>query len=100
MAESSPGRLGGQGIIDWELTRFPQKIADLHAPVHSEVLCEFVPRDLAVSKDLCEQATTDCLATMDRNNGTATVRMAKEMVAALCSEDLETQLPKGLDGAR
>ena len=64
---------------------------------HSEYVLKVLPRDFAISENLGKQAAPYGLPTMNGNHGTSPVGMPKKMMAALCADNLEAELPKGLD---
>jgi hypothetical protein len=53
---------------------------------------EFISFDLAIPENRREQSRTDCLTGVDGYDGSTTVEMTKEVVAALDSRDLEPGL--------
>jgi hypothetical protein len=57
---------------------------------------EFFPRQVAVAQDLREQAGTDRLATVNRYDRAAAIRVPEEMVASSDSNHSEALLPQGL----
>ena len=57
---------------------------------------EFFPRQVAVAQYLRKQAGTDRLATVNRYDRAAAIRVPEEMVASFDSNHSETLLPQGL----
>jgi len=57
----------------------------------SKQIVELLCRNLAVMKDFPEQPRTENLASMNRDNGDASILMAKEVMAAAHANDLETK---------
>jgi len=68
-------------------------------PIRSNQLFQFFCCSFAVSNDLRQEATTDCLTTMNGNYGASAVRMAKEMMATLLPNDVKTEFLKCLNKA-
>jgi hypothetical protein len=59
--------------------------------VRSEVVLKFFPSDFAVAKYLGEEPSTDCFFSMKRHYSTLPVRMPKEMMATLDTDDFKTE---------
>jgi len=57
---------------------------------------QFFARNVAVTQDLREKATSDCFAALHRHHRAAPVGMSEEMMAALNTNLLKSQLAKAL----
>ena len=55
---------------------------------------QFLTGDFTVTENLCDEAATDCFATMDGNDCASTVSVTQEMMAAANADDLEPKMTK------
>ena len=65
--------------------------------VRSDFLLQFLPGDFTVPENLGKETTTDRFAPVDGNNGASAAGVAEEMVTSFDSDQLKTEVAKGLD---
>jgi hypothetical protein len=58
---------------------------------------QFFPGNFTVPENLGKKPTSDRLAAVDRNNGTAAVGVLKKVVASLDSDHFESKAPERFD---